>query len=332
MSARLRTARRSSRRTDGHLHAGGELQRPGQLHLHGERRPRRQRDRHGDGHRDGRSTTRRWRATTRRRRPRTRRSPSRCWPTTADVDGDTLTVSACRARRRTARRSRCDGTDHLHAARRTTTAPDSFTYTVSDGNGGTATGTVTVTVTRCNDAPVGGRRCGDDDRGHAGQRRRCSANDSDLDGDTLVGQRREHAGARHRDVNADGTITYTPAANYNGPDSFTYTVERRPRRQRDRHRHGDGDGGQRRARGGRRRGDDGRGHGGQRRGARERHAISTATRSSISRREHAGARHGGRSTRTGRCTYTPTANYNGPDSFTYTVGDGNGGTRRRRSR
>ena len=25
-------------------------------------------------------------------------------------------------------------------------------------------------------------------------------------------------------VNADGTYTYTPAANYNGPDSFTYTV------------------------------------------------------------------------------------------------------------
>ena len=32
------------------------------------------------------------------------------------------------------------------------------------------------------------------------------------------------AGARHAVANADGTITYTPAANYSGADSFTYTV------------------------------------------------------------------------------------------------------------
>ena len=49
------------------------------------------------------------------------------------------------------------------------------------------------------------------------------ANDTDVDGDTL------YRGARHRTpahgtlaLNADGSFTYTPAANYNGPDSFTY--------------------------------------------------------------------------------------------------------------
>jgi len=25
-------------------------------------------------------------------------------------------------------------------------------------------------------------------------------------------------------INTDGTVTYTPAANYNGADSFTYTI------------------------------------------------------------------------------------------------------------
>ena len=33
----------------------------------------------------------------------------------------------------------------------------------------------------------------------------------------------------------------------------------------------------------------------------------------------------------GLCTYTPAANYNGPDSFTYSISDGNGGTDRRPS-
>ena len=52
-------------------------------------------------------------------------------------------------------------------------------------------------------------------------------------------------------ANGDGTITYTPAANYTGADSFTYTIGDGQRR----HRHGDGqrdrDGGERCAGGGR---------------------------------------------------------------------------------
>src|SRR5262249_29321736 len=50
------------------------------------------------------------------------------------------------------------------------------------------------------------------------------ANDTDPESNTLtvvaVGQ------AAHGSVviNADGTVTYTPAANYNGADTFTYTI------------------------------------------------------------------------------------------------------------
>ena len=48
-------------------------------------------------------------------------------------------------------------------------------------------------------------------------------NDSDADGDTLlvtVGFAPAHGTA----INSNGTITYTPAANYNGVDEFRYTV------------------------------------------------------------------------------------------------------------
>ena len=50
------------------------------------------------------------------------------------------------------------------------------------------------------------------------------ANDSDLDGDTLtvtaIGAAAHGAAA----VNPDGTIAFTPAANYYGSDDFTYAI------------------------------------------------------------------------------------------------------------
>src|SRR5262249_8040054 len=51
------------------------------------------------------------------------------------------------------------------------------------------------------------------------------ANDSDPAGDlmSIVGVTQPgHGGAVS---NGDGTVTYTPAADYNGPDSFTYTIQ-----------------------------------------------------------------------------------------------------------
>jgi hypothetical protein len=35
---------------------------------------------------------------------------------------------------------------------------------------------------------------------------------------------------RHLTLNANGSFTYTPAANYNGPDSFTYKAKDRAMR------------------------------------------------------------------------------------------------------
>ena len=103
--------------------------------------------------------------------------------------------------------------------------PASFRYTVSDGTD-TSTGTVNVTVDPVNDAPV------------------VEALNLEIDEDTdlVVGVADLLANARDADddelsitavgnevggtvvLNENGTITFTPAENYNGPASFRYTV------------------------------------------------------------------------------------------------------------
>src|SRR5205085_2085364 len=49
-------------------------------------------------------------------------------------------------------------------------------------------------------------------------------NDSDPEGDTLTVSGVSTPAHGSATANADGTITYTPALNYNGADSFTYTI------------------------------------------------------------------------------------------------------------
>src|SRR5260221_7767334 len=50
------------------------------------------------------------------------------------------------------------------------------------------------------------------------------ANDSDPDGDTLSVESITQPTHGTATINADKTVNYTPAANYNGSDSFTYTI------------------------------------------------------------------------------------------------------------
>jgi uncharacterized protein (TIGR03382 family) len=103
--------------------------------------------------------------------------------------------------------------------------PTSFTYTVSDGNGGTATATVTVTVTPVNDLPVAVNDTFTVGEDSAATVLNVLANDTAAPdtGETLA----------ITDVTqpAGGTVTFTasnvsftPAANFNGPTSFTYRI------------------------------------------------------------------------------------------------------------
>src|SRR5262249_56237002 len=48
------------------------------------------------------------------------------------------------------------------------------------------------------------------------------SNDSDVDGDALSAALVSGPAHGSLTLNADGSFTYTPNANYNGPDSFSY--------------------------------------------------------------------------------------------------------------
>ena len=103
---------------------------------------------------------------------------------------------------------------------------DTINYTVSDdivGVGLTATGTVTVTVNPVNDDPVAV-----DDAAATHESTSVNidvlGNDTDVDGDTLSTLSASIGANGATGVNPDGTVTYTPNAGFTGTDSFTYTA------------------------------------------------------------------------------------------------------------
>ncbi|SFU17467.1 Ig-like domain-containing protein [Mesorhizobium sp. YR577] len=102
------------------------------------------------------------------------------------------------------------------------TRATNVTYTVSDGNGGTATATLTIVVTGANDAPVGANDAitAVEDTPFTGTLPVAT----DVDGDSLTYAAATQPAHGSVSISADGTYVYTPAADYNGPDSFTYTV------------------------------------------------------------------------------------------------------------
>ncbi|GGD32703.1 Ig-like domain-containing protein [Sinisalibacter lacisalsi] len=139
----------------------------------------------------------------------------------SDPDGDLLTVTEATSP---------DGMVEINPDGTLTFTPDenfngstTIAYTVSDGNGGTDTATVSVEVTPVNDAPVAGDDSTSTDEDTAVVID-VLANDSDVDGDMLEVTEVGDPSNGTVEINPDGTLTYTPDPDYNGPDSFTYTV------------------------------------------------------------------------------------------------------------
>lgn len=103
---------------------------------------------------------------------------------------------------------------------------DSFTILVSDGKGGTTEQVVSVTVSPVNDAPVAVNDSGAtvEDQAVTLTANQLLGNDSDIDSATLTITAVGAAQNGTVVLNADGTVTFTPDPDYNGPASFEYTV------------------------------------------------------------------------------------------------------------
>lgn len=99
---------------------------------------------------------------------------------------------------------------------------DTITYNIHDNNGGTASSSVTVTVNAVNDNPVA-----NNDSATVNEDTLINlnvlVNDTDIEGNTLS---IDSANVSHGTytIEPNKTINYTPASNYNGPDTLNYSI------------------------------------------------------------------------------------------------------------
>jgi Bacterial Ig domain len=100
---------------------------------------------------------------------------------------------------------------------------DTFTYTATDNVGLSATATVTVTVSAVSDVPLAFADAATTNEDTAVVIA-VAANDVDPDGQPVIVEATLQPTHGAAVLNADGTITYTPAANFSGTDSFNYTL------------------------------------------------------------------------------------------------------------
>jgi VCBS repeat-containing protein len=138
--------------------------------------------------------------------------------TATDVEGDPLTYSLVSGPAHGTLTFNTDGT-YSYTPAADYNGADSFTYKANDGSLDSNTATVSLTVTPVNDAPVAAGAAGttlEDTvlNGHVTA--------TDVDGDALSYSLVSGPAHGSLTFNTDGTYSYTPAADYNGADSFTY--------------------------------------------------------------------------------------------------------------
>ena len=144
----------------------------------------------------------------------------------SDVDGDSLTAALVTGPSHGSVTLNADGT-FSYTPEANFNGSDSFVYTANDGSLASNEATVTITVNPVNDAPLAQDDAFSTDEDTSlvvDLTGSVLVNDSDIDGDSLTAAL--VTGPAHGSVtlNADGTFSYTPEANFNGSDSFVYTA------------------------------------------------------------------------------------------------------------
>jgi VCBS repeat-containing protein len=140
-----------------------------------------------------------------------------------DVEGDALTASLVSGPSHGALSFNADGS-YAYTPEADYFGDDSFTYRANDGDLDSGVATVSLTINPVNDAPVaaGDSYTLNEDTTLTVPAAGVLANDTDVDSATLTAAL--VSGAAHGTVtlNANGSFTYTPNANFFGADSFTY--------------------------------------------------------------------------------------------------------------
>ena len=142
-----------------------------------------------------------------------------------DVDGDTLTYSiVTNGTKGTATVTNAVTGAFTYTPNANANGTDSFTYKANDGTANSNVSTVNLTIAAVNDAPVANNDSFStpEDTTVVVVAPGLLGNDTDVDGDLLTAILLSNPIHGTLTLNTNGSVTYTPFANYNGPDSFTY--------------------------------------------------------------------------------------------------------------
>tara|TARA_A100000164_G_scaffold239376_1_gene212665 strand:+ start:630 stop:3659 length:3030 start_codon:yes stop_codon:yes gene_type:complete len=139
----------------------------------------------------------------------------------SDVDGDDLTIIG--VTNPTFGTATCEGTDCTYTPNQDYHGTDSFTYKVNDGELDSNISTVSVTINPVNDAPIANDVTASTTSrmGNMRQSVDITLSVTDADGDDLTISIVSDVSNGTTSLSGS-TVTYTPTANYDGTDTFTY--------------------------------------------------------------------------------------------------------------